>query len=300
MGDLKTQRETPNNSKIRLKETIHEIEGLFVSVAHFHFVREIWAFLLRLLWNFIHLVISTSHFLLGTANTFQSYLISSGLLRKYKALDLTELQYLAIVVDSEEAHNTSKIVELLHWLSIVGVKNICLYDMDGKDSKANAFLSSMILIAQNFHIFIVLGVLKVSKEIILEELADKSYEKGTCSDQKEMAFEFSSFSDGKEGAAKAANFLCSKYLKDSSLDGVDEEQLFTESKMTEALRAVDCGGPEPNLLLVFGLARCHLGFPAWRMRYTEIVHMGPLKAMKYGAIVKAIYKFTTVRQNYGS
>ncbi|KAF6152630.1 hypothetical protein GIB67_008067, partial [Kingdonia uniflora] len=179
------------------------------SAIEFYVVREIWALRLRLLWNFIHLVISTSHFLLGTANTFQSYLISSGLLRKYKALDLTELQYLAIVVDSEEAHNTSKIVELLHWLSIVGVKNIYLYDMD--------------------------GVLKDSKEIILEELADKSYEQGTFSDQKEMTFEFSSFSDGKEGAAKADNFLCSKYLKDSSLDGVDEEHLFIEPKMTEAL-----------------------------------------------------------------
>ncbi|KAF6136443.1 hypothetical protein GIB67_028662 [Kingdonia uniflora] len=181
----------------------------------------------------------------GTANTFQSYLISSGLLQKYKALDLTELQYLAIVVDSEEAHNTSKIVELLHWLSIVGVKNICLYDMD--------------------------GVLKDSKEIILEELADRSYEKGTFSDQKQMTFEFSSFSDGKEGAAKAANFLCSKLWRTRT-----------------------------HLLLVYGLARCHLGFPAWKLRYTEIVHMGPLKAMKYGAIVKAIYKFATVRQNYGS
>ncbi|KAF6148107.1 hypothetical protein GIB67_016511 [Kingdonia uniflora] len=114
-----------------------------------------------------------------------------------------------------------------------------------------------------------------------------------------MTFEFSSFSDGKEGAAKAANFLCSKYLKDSSLVGVGEEHLFTEPKMTDALRAVGCGGPEPNLLLVYGLARCHLGFPAWKLRYTEIVHMGPLKAMKYGAIVKAIYKFATVRQNYG-
>ncbi|KAF6135277.1 hypothetical protein GIB67_021639 [Kingdonia uniflora] len=51
-----------------------------------------------------------------------------------------------------------------------------------------------------------------------------------------MTFEFSSFSDGKEGAAKTANFFCSKYLKDSSLDGVDKEHLFTEPKMTEALK----------------------------------------------------------------
>ena len=28
---------------------------------------------------------------------------------------------------------------------------------------------------------------------------------------------------------------------------------------------------EPELLLVFAPVRCHLGFPAWRMRYTEIM-----------------------------
>ena len=27
--------------------------------------------------------------------------------------------------------------------------------------------------------------------------------------------------------------------------------------------------------------------------------MGPLKSKKYGSLVKAIYKFTMVRQNYG-
>lgn len=32
-----------------------------------------------------------------------------------------------------------------------------------------------------------------------------------------------------------------------------------------------CRGPDPDLLLVYGPARCHLGFPAWRIRYTEIV-----------------------------
>lgn len=28
-------------------------------------------------------------------------------------------------------------------------------------------------------------------------------------------------------------------------------------------------------------------------------HMGPLKSMNYGSLIKAIYKFTMVRQNYG-
>ncbi|GKV26579.1 hypothetical protein SLEP1_g35855 [Rubroshorea leprosula] len=69
--------------------------------------------------------------------------------------------------------------------------------------------------------------------------------------------------------------------------------------MTDALKAVGCIGLEPDLLLVYGPARCHLGFPAWRIRYTEIVHMGPLESMRYGSLKKAIHKFTMVHQNYG-
>jgi ditrans,polycis-polyprenyl diphosphate synthase len=55
----------------------------------------------------------------------------------------------------------------------------------------------------------------------------------------------------------------------------------------------------PDLLLVYGPIRSHLGFPAWRLRYTEIVHMGTLKYMRYGSLLKAIHKFTGVHQNYG-
>jgi len=29
----------------------------------------------------------------------------------------------------------------------------------------------------------------------------------------------------------------------------------------------------PDLLLVYGPIRSHLGFPAWRLRYTEIVYV---------------------------
>lgn len=62
----------------------------------------------------------------------ESYLICSDLLKKYKAMNLDKLKYLAIIVDSEEAHEISKVTELLHWLAIAGVKNVCLYDAEGK------------------------------------------------------------------------------------------------------------------------------------------------------------------------
>ncbi|OAY64270.1 hypothetical protein ACMD2_23599 [Ananas comosus] len=122
----------------------------------------------------------------------------------------------------------------------------------------------------------------------------------TSRNYEEMSIELLSFTDGKEGIAKAASFLCSDHLKNDS-DGCGRtETLFTEANMTKALKAVGYYGPEPDLLLVYGLARCHLGFPPWRLRYTEIMHMGPLKSMKYSAIVKALYDFSKKYQNYGS
>jgi ditrans,polycis-polyprenyl diphosphate synthase len=116
-----------------------------------------------------------------------------------------------------------------------------------------------------------------------------------------MTLECISGSDGKEGIAKAANLLCSTYLNGdrSGHENVKSESVLTETDMASALKSVGCGGPEPDLLLVYGPARCHLGFPAWRLRYTEIMHMGPLKSMKYGAIVKALYNFSKKHQNYG-
>ncbi|XVE93563.1 hypothetical protein REPUB_Repub01dG0205700 [Reevesia pubescens] len=241
-------------------------------------IAQIGNLLLRLLWHLIHVIINLCYFTRGIANAFESYLISWGLLRRYKSLHVAKLRYLAIVVESNEAYQTSKIIELLQWLEAIGVKHVCLYDKE--------------------------GILKKSRDFILEKLDGAIlfrdvHENNVLLDQQHMTLEFASFSDGKEAVAKAANVLFMKYLKSGATDQNQEEQIFTESQMSEALKTVGSGGPEPDLLLVYGPARCHLGFPAWRIRYTEIIHMGPLKSMKYGSLIKAIYKFTMVRQNYG-
>lgn len=62
------------------------------------------------------------------------YIISSGLLEKYRKVQLHKLQHLAIVVDSEEARNITKIKQLLCWLSDMGMKYIILYDIEGKQT----------------------------------------------------------------------------------------------------------------------------------------------------------------------
>lgn len=111
----------------------------------------------------------------------------------------------------------------------------------------------------------------------------------------QITIEFLSFSDNKEIISKAANFLCSRQLKSNLLAPHKIEPVFTDTDLLNALKMagelcfdihdvincetigkfyaviLGCGGLHPDLLLVYGPARCHLGFPAWRLRYTEIM-----------------------------
>ncbi|CAI9104488.1 OLC1v1003174C5 [Oldenlandia corymbosa var. corymbosa] len=230
---------------------------------------------LRILWLFLHLAVSIWFFLVGIVQYFESFLIASDIFKKYEALDISKVRYLAVVIDSGEARQISKVFELLEWLVDIGVRNVCLYDPD--------------------------GVLKKYKEAITDrfsstKVSEESSTNGAVATDRNLTLEFVSFSDGKEAVVKAANYLFTKHYTNGDKEKTD----FTEPQMGEALAAIGSGGPEPDLLLIYGPIRCHLGFPAWRLRYTEIVHMGSLKSMKYGALVKAIYKYTMVRQNYGS
>ncbi|KAI3446089.1 hypothetical protein Pfo_002754 [Paulownia fortunei] len=228
----------------------------------------------RLLWHIMHLIVSIWYFVLGLINALESFLISSGFFKRYRDLDISKVQYLAVVIDSEEALQTLKVLELLRWLAAIGLKKVCLYDTE--------------------------GVLKKSKEALTLWLKSERMSNETTGDplleQKYMSLEVISFSDGKHAVAKAANFLLKKqYLSDNT-----EKPKLTESDMTDALGAIGYGVSDSDLMLIYGPARCHLGFPAWRIRYTEIVHMGPLKSMKFGALIKAIHRYTMVHQNYGT
>nr|GLL28480.1 dehydrodolichyl diphosphate synthase complex subunit nus1 isoform X2 [Ipomoea trifida] len=204
---------------------------------------------------------------LGIAQTIESFLISSGFWESYKSLNISKIQHLAVVIDCEEARETSKVLELLQFLATIGVKNVSLYDSE--------------------------GVLKQSKEDIKEELSRIKFYEGTSLPtpllRKYNNLEFVSSADGKHAMGKAANFLFVKHYTGTNL----QKHTFTESDVTDALSVIGCCGPDPDLLLVYASARCHLGFPAWRLR-----HMGPLKSMKFGSLMKAIYKFTMVHQNY--
>ncbi|XP_021731617.1 dehydrodolichyl diphosphate synthase complex subunit NUS1-like [Chenopodium quinoa] len=238
-----------------------------------YWMTKVTRFAAILLWNILHFLVTIWYWVNDVYYTLESYLITCGFFKKYRYLDPSKVKYLAIVIESEEAYQISEVIELLHWVTAIGVKHVCLYDME--------------------------GVLKESQETIIDECNARP-RKAVETDEavlkpSQLILEFISVSDGKEGVVKAANLLFSKYK-----DGNGDKTKFTEPIIDEALQLVGCSGPEPDLLLIYGPARCHLGFPPWRLSYTEIVHMGNLKSKKYGSLIKAIYRFTTVRQNYGT
>ncbi|KAI3774771.1 hypothetical protein L1987_49333 [Smallanthus sonchifolius] len=226
-------------------------------------------------WHVIHLIISALYIVREILRAIESYLITNGYVKTHTNLNLDRVKYLGIVLDSDEARNTSQVVELLEWLSAIGVKKVCLYDRE--------------------------GVLKKSKEVFMErfgyaKIPNEKLVSNPLLSKKRMDFEFVSISDGKELVAKAANLLFKKYYVDAD----SEKPFFTETHLTDALKTLGAVEPDPDLLLIYGPVRCNLGFSAWRLRYTEMVHMGPLMYKKYGLILKAIHRFTKVKQNYGS
>ncbi|KAH1223172.1 Dehydrodolichyl diphosphate synthase complex subunit NUS1 [Glycine max] len=218
---------------------------------------------LQLPWYFLQIIVSAWYFISVVGNLFESYFIS---LKKYKSLHSGKVRYLAIVIESEEAYQISKVVKLSQWLDSIGVKNVCLYDMNGMKS--------------------IKSVQEVSEVVTLHAPGH-------------MTLEFLSYLDGKEAVAKAANLIFVENSKRHNLGGELDLQILLEPQMNKALQIVGSKGPEPDLLLVYGPVRSHLGFPAWRLRYTEIIHMGSLNFMRYGSLMKVINNFTKVHQNYG-
>ncbi|KAJ4746802.1 Dehydrodolichyl diphosphate synthase complex subunit NUS1 [Rhynchospora pubera] len=209
----------------------------------------------------LHVIVSLVRTWSYLVHQIQCLIISSGLLPQYQNINLDRLRHLAVVIDSEDAKNKSKVHQLLCWLSDIGVKYVILYDIEGvikksdkayKKSSANPSETKCLDFAPNM--LLIFDMFGMTVEIIF-------------------------YTDEKEAAAKGANYLCSNYLKnqDDTLNKLGPK--FTEPDISSALKAVGHDGPEPDLLLVYGPARCHLGFPAWRLRYTEIVHMGPLTSM---------------------
>jgi ditrans,polycis-polyprenyl diphosphate synthase len=171
---------------------------------------------LNLLWRFIHIVVSLWYIVSGIFEAIESYAITLGLNKKYGSIDLEKLRCLAVVVDIEAAQDVANVVELLQWLTTIGVKQVGLFDSQ--------------------------GLLKKSKDLILETVPGsmllEEIEKDVAPDGKRIALEFISSSDNKEAVMKAANILLQRYLKSSHPEDDKGEDFFTESHLNDALRVV--------------------------------------------------------------
>lgn len=136
-----------------------------------------------MIWLILHLIINVWYSVLGIAHKVESTLISSRLLKSYNAININKVRYLAVVIESEEARQTSKVLELLHWLASIGIKSICLYDREGKVVKklSPACSSALWCIYKTLlkiwfpQSLLIVGVLKKSQEAIIEGL-NKSQE----------------------------------------------------------------------------------------------------------------------------
>ncbi|KAL3621226.1 hypothetical protein CASFOL_036138 [Castilleja foliolosa] len=271
----------PESTMLRFRGGMHKMYACISSGGNL---------VLRLLWHLMHLIVSICYFVNRLVKALESFLISSGVFKRYKNLDISKVKYLAVVIDSDEARDIMKVLELLRWLADIGFKKVCLYDKEGvlkKSKEALALWSKSEIMSKNA---VINGPLIQKRSIFVQKANGVE---DPLPERKCMRLEVISFSDSKHAVAEAANFLLKKHYLNS-----DEKPQLTERDMTDALKAIGYGTLEPDLMLIYAPARCHMGFPAWRSRYTEMVHMGPLKSMKLGAIIKAVHRHTTVHQNY--
>ncbi|XP_031478806.1 uncharacterized protein LOC116249722 isoform X2 [Nymphaea colorata] len=181
-----------------------------------------WGLILRMCWCFLHLLVKLFHLAIQSIHKLQCYFILIGYTFNHVPLGLSKLQSVAIVVDSEEAFQISKVVTLIRWLSKFGVKHISLYDVD--------------------------GVMKESKKFLVKNWSDLSIrewkevdKKFASRDQKSVELEWLSFSDGKEAIVKAARYISSSYSKPVELDAHQSKLVILEADVDKALKAVLLG-----------------------------------------------------------
>lgn len=78
----------------------------------------------------------------------------------------------------------------------------------------------------------------LNSKIIYYNIQDANGNAVASVHQERMTIEVLSFSDGKEAVAKAASFLCLQYLEGDSVGYNKMEPVFTETDVTNALKAV--------------------------------------------------------------
>ncbi|KAH9306005.1 hypothetical protein KI387_010409, partial [Taxus chinensis] len=222
--------------------------------------RDISSYMAGLCWHILHFIVTIVVFVSFVINKLWYLMFSKVTMEKYRALRGKKPQIVGMVIESQEAEaQASKICDLLLWLSEVGVKHVSLYDMEGVLKQHRRVLEKTL---DNLN--------KGIQFINTWEEHRKHSSNSPSLEHTTMTVELLSFCDGKEGIAKAARYLCSDTLQKIDFNGQRANLKLTEADIDRGLEATGCAGPEPDLLFVFGFTRCLLGFPAWRLRLSEI------------------------------
>lgn len=254
--------------------------------------REIWNILALFCWHTLHLTFIVIAYIATIIDKSWSMLFAKGSLEKSrvsKALQRKKPRIVGVVIESEEVEaEMSKVCNLLMWLADIGVQHVSLYDMEGLLKQSKRSLEKT------------LGNLNTQIQLVSTwEEHEKWTSESQITEQPIMTVELLSIYDGKEGIAKAARYLCTNTLQKINSDGQHIDLRLTEADINRGLEAAGCAGPEPDLLLVFGFTRCLLGFPAWRLPFTEIIYMGMLKSLTLDSLLNAVDEFSTKNQRYG-
>ncbi|CAM6085227.1 unnamed protein product [Calypogeia fissa] len=114
-----------------------------------------------------------------------------------------------------------------------------------------------------------------------------------------MKVELLSLQDGKGSLVRAARHVCENAYKLHYAEKSTKGAKLTEDDINRSLQETGGEGPDPDLLLLFGMTRSLLGFPPWRLRLTEIVHMGSLKDLTAQTFVSALKDFAKKAHRYG-
>lgn len=251
--------------------------------------REIWNILALFCWHALHLTFIVIAYVATIINKSWSLLFAKESLEKSRASQRKKPQIVGVVIESEEAETEmSKVCKLLMWLADIGVQHVSLYDMEGLLKQSKRSLEKT------------LGNLNTQIQLVSTwEEHEKWTSESQITEQPIMTVELLSICDGKEGIAKAARYLCENTLQKINSEGQHIDLKLTEADINRGLEAAGCAGPEPDLLLVFGFTRCLLGFPAWRLPFTEIIYMGMLKSLTLDSLLNAVDEFSTKNQRYG-
>ncbi|KAG6547573.1 hypothetical protein Mapa_011022 [Marchantia paleacea] len=286
-----------------------------------------------LLWRTLHLLFAICC-LIWSAFSGVGQFVRGDFSSSADAPDGFEARAVAVAVVFENLEGVDwegKVSQLVSWLSSINIVHVTLFDpggvlkrsrcrlekslrilggdeqtqlplqLDGpQDSREDCCKGSSPVIIDAHLLWELSGLRKRKDEYLNGESVSDGRMSNRVARESDVKVELLSLQDGKQSLVRAARNVCENAYK---LHYANRHQStlpkLTEQDVNDSLQVSGCEGPDPDLLLLFGKTRSLHGFPPWRLRLTEIVHMGPLEQMSASSLVAALKEFATKTHRYG-